>query len=404
MTDLGNKVRNRLNRIVFALDPKDSHPSDSGTFAAVPADRFSSVIANLLVVGTVGYAGALYSLNSDFYYLSVQEDEYLEWSTFWAFIGASVLFVVAAAREHRLRPTIPWFVIGLAGFCLLVALEELSWGQRVFGYRPPRYFLQNNFQQELNLHNIVDTDYRELALAFIILGYGIVLPIAALVPVAKQLFDRVRILSPPVGLVPAFAATWLLYVWYPWSHSGEWVEFMLGIGFVFCGLSALRVFGDGSNARPRMPLTIVVVWMMVIGIGAASASVSRIQRSGHADNVIAAAQELEALKVDLLSGQRSIRCNVHKRMYSYAAKYQQSHLADGEFASLTRQGLPEERAEFFLDPWNSPYWIRSRCADRGKERLVFVYSFGPNRRRESDRESIIEDDLGKIVIEPESGH
>ena len=402
MIDFLNNVRDRLRRIVAVLNPVPPPPSIDS--APVPTDLFSSVIANVLIIGTAAYAGMLHFLDPDLYYLSVQEDEYLECSTFWAFIGASVLFVVAAARERRLLHTVPWFVIGLAAFCLLVALEEISWGQRIFGYRPPRYFLEHNFQQELNLHNIVDTDYRQWALAFIILGYGVVLPIVARVPVTKRFFDGIGIAPPPVGLIPAFAATWTLYVWYPWSHSGEWVELMLGTGFAFCALSALHALGASGKVRHRMQFAIVVLWLFVIGTGAASASVSRTQRSGHAENVGAAVQEIEALKLDLLAGQRYLRCNVHKRVYAYVAKYRAPHLTDGAFARLTTQGLPEERAEFFLDPWNSPYWIRSRCANRGRERLVFVYSFGPNRRRESDRESIIKDDIGSIVIEPENGH
>jgi hypothetical protein len=51
---------------------------------------------------------------------------------------------------------------GLEGFVeivfslgvLFVALEEISWGQFVFGYSIPDFFIFNNLQQETNLHNL----------------------------------------------------------------------------------------------------------------------------------------------------------------------------------------------------------------------------------------------------------
>ena len=32
-------------------------------------------------------------------------------------------------------------------------MEEISWGQRIFKIESPEFFIQNNFQRELNLHN-----------------------------------------------------------------------------------------------------------------------------------------------------------------------------------------------------------------------------------------------------------
>ena len=81
-------------------------------------------------------------------------------------------------------------------------MEEISWGQRVLGYRPPVYFLEYNYQQELNLHNVVATDYRKLALQLIILIYGAVMPLLALLKPARRMFDRLGVIVSPAGLVP----------------------------------------------------------------------------------------------------------------------------------------------------------------------------------------------------------
>jgi hypothetical protein len=90
---------------------------------------------------------------------------------------------------------------------------------------------------------------------------------------------------------------------------------------------------------------------------------------------------------------------LHKRLYTFVEGNGRARsLETGAFAALVAHGLPEARAEFYLDPWNSPYWIRDRCdAERGR-RAVFVYSYGPNRIRDSSRWEILGDDIGAHVL------
>ncbi len=46
------------------------------------------VLANLSVLLVFVIAALLNAYNEPLYYLSVQEDEFLEWATFWGFIMA----------------------------------------------------------------------------------------------------------------------------------------------------------------------------------------------------------------------------------------------------------------------------------------------------------------------------
>ncbi len=340
------------------------------------------LLANVLVLAVVGYAWYLEVRLPDFYYMSVQEDEYVEWASFWAFMLAAVAAVVASRKPGSGR--FPWFLYGIALFCFVVAMEEISWGQRVLGYRPPVYFLEHNFQQEFNFHNVIDTDYRKLALSSIIAGYGVLLPLLALVAPLRRLFERIGIAVPSIGLLPLFAATYLMYFVYPFSHSGEWVELMLGLGMLFALLP--------NGLRPML-----IGWAIVMVLGLASAAATRMQRDEHPATMAAAQAEVAAIKRDFESGRATSRCSLHKRLYSFVVKYEQYGLQQGEFASLVSQGMPEERAEFLLDPWNSPYWIRHRCNRKTGVRSYFIYSFGPNRRRESTETEILGDDIGTHI-------
>ena len=61
------------------------------------------VVANMLVLAVLAYAWFLEVRLPDFYYMSVQEDEYIEWASFWAFLLAAVAAVVAAEVDIHVR-------------------------------------------------------------------------------------------------------------------------------------------------------------------------------------------------------------------------------------------------------------------------------------------------------------
>ena len=110
-------------------------------------------------------------------------------------------------------------------------------------------------------------------------------------------------------------------------------------------------------------------------------------------------RELEALEADFQTGKVRSRCSLHKRLFSFMEKYEQTYLLEGEFSQRVAQGLPESRAHYLIDPWNSPYWIRDRC--RGDRRVTFIYSFGPDRKRDSSEWEVLGDDIG-IYIRPDA--
>ncbi len=366
-----------------------------------PAEITYFLLANVLVLATVAFASVLESGYPDFYYFSIQEDEYLEWSSFWAFVLAAVAYIRRAADYRRATSTFPWYLYGIALFCFVVAMEEISWGQRILGYRPPAYFLEHNYQQEFNFHNVVETGYRKLALMIVIAGYGIALPLAVQTRILKNWFERVGIVAPTIALLPAYAGTFLVYFIYPWSHSGEWVEFRLGLSFLYSALYMTRGHNDEKQSRVSDRFSsskiAAIAFVIVIGLGLISGAASRAQRIAHPDNLAAASSEVEAISRDFATGLARSRCNLHKRLYTFVEEYGQTALFNGSFSRLQSQGLPEERAEFFLDPWNSPYWIRDRCDRKSNRRIMFVYSFGPNRRRDSSRTEILGDDIGSYI-------
>ncbi|MBN1917673.1 MAG: hypothetical protein JW889_07180 [Verrucomicrobia bacterium] len=126
------------------------------------------VVGAILVVAIVMHLFGLILVFADKALLSwwIEEDGVVEWLTTAALMAAFVVALVVRARFHPKRERRAarrfWLVLGV--LMLLGGLEEISYGQRVFGIPTPACFKANpspeednfyNKQGELNLHNLV---------------------------------------------------------------------------------------------------------------------------------------------------------------------------------------------------------------------------------------------------------
>ena len=87
-----------------------------------------------------------------------QEDSLIEWVGALLFLGASIIFLLVFFRSKDPSKTLAakwsWSVLLLALFFFVSFGEEISWMQRIIGYRTPGPLLEYNLQEELNLHNL----------------------------------------------------------------------------------------------------------------------------------------------------------------------------------------------------------------------------------------------------------
>ena len=279
-------------------------------------------LPTLLIVAPAVFAWLLQARAPESYYLIIQEDNWPEWTTVWAFLLAAAGFAVAARQQYREGLRWPWFFTGLAAFCFLVAMEEISWGQRLFSFRPPAYFLQDNFQQELNLHNIMPGPLRQRLLQILILGYGVLLPLTQWAPALKSLVGRVGLVSPAAELAPGFALTFVFYVWYPLDFTGEWVELMFGLAMLFA--AALAVFTDHGRGLKRPSILLGLASALSLMLGAASMAVTAAVFSGSSWAGQLAETEIAALVADFNHPRVATRCGVHKRVYTFLREYGQT--------------------------------------------------------------------------------
>jgi hypothetical protein len=138
----------------------------------------------------------------------VTEDSLAEWGTVIAWLGVAAGIVVLLAYTPDLRGP------GMIAFALVaVALagEEMSWGQRVFGFVPPDFFQAYSRQGELNLHNLVLNSRFNAIAAAVASWSAIVSPLALVWAPVRRFLTALAVPIVPPYLAPLFVVA-CLYV------------------------------------------------------------------------------------------------------------------------------------------------------------------------------------------------
>ena len=158
-----------------------------------------------LVIGAYALMAFRYPLA---YIWATYEDLVGEWAQTFSFLAAAILSVAVALRHSRYR----WFFAMLAVACSYVFFEEISWGQRIFGFDTPDFLKSRNLQGEANVHNLFTGPHKTLlkdmisvAVAIALVGYGLVYPVLKDLGWRVALWcDRIGVAAPPLILSPFF--------------------------------------------------------------------------------------------------------------------------------------------------------------------------------------------------------
>ncbi|MBN2706714.1 MAG: hypothetical protein JXR89_09780 [Deltaproteobacteria bacterium] len=145
---------------------------------------------------------------------------------------------------------------------MLVALEEISWGQRLLKITTPDYLIHHNLQNEISLHNL-DFVQPILHYAYILTGaYGAFawLAVKIFLPKPKNKgWGIVNFVVPDWFLSPYFFFVFSIYIWlslvspsskgfFRWRDQ-EPMELLLAMGFLFFTAQNFRK----SQKKPERP-------------------------------------------------------------------------------------------------------------------------------------------------------
>ncbi|MDB5279793.1 MAG: hypothetical protein JWR61_4748 [Ferruginibacter sp.] len=150
-----------------------------------------------------------------------KEDSFFEWLTSLFYFIAAVLLVVTFTKNRNI------FLLLLALILFFGAGEEISWGQRVFGFATPEEINKINVQHEFNIHNMIVFDGKtmdgelkhgisrflgmDLMFKIFTVVFGMVLPFCVYhFKSISTIAQKYKIPIPPISIGVFFLVSWLL--------------------------------------------------------------------------------------------------------------------------------------------------------------------------------------------------
>ena len=97
-----------------------------------------------------------------------EEDNFFEYFSVLLFLAAAFLLArtgmmfTGLQQKFQLPLVFKWGLYVLVAGLVFIALEEISWGQRILGFESPEELESINYQGEINLHNIFNPFYELL--------------------------------------------------------------------------------------------------------------------------------------------------------------------------------------------------------------------------------------------------
>lgn len=152
-------------------------------------------------------------------------------------IGLSIPKLRQDAQFVKIRNLITIIYLLLMLVFFLNAMEEISWGQRIFGWETPQTF-EGNVQNETNLHNYFNQYY--LLFYRLLVFFPIVIFIAIWLEIKKRYLDFNRLVLPHpsmIGLSLLIGVVSLV-----WFEEQELLEEMFAMFFIFYSFRVFNCF------------------------------------------------------------------------------------------------------------------------------------------------------------------
>jgi hypothetical protein len=170
------------------------------------SERTILLICSMPVVITV-IAAICALIGKDAYKWWTGEDQFGEnlQVLFWGVsLVLCIIFIKNKLREGDNIFAVLYVILGFGIFFIIG--EEVSWGQRIFGWITPESVKEINKQGETNIHNIHGIGSTIKWIHMIVGAYGTFLPLVAMKSKALVRFrTQLSMLVPPIALVPYFA-------------------------------------------------------------------------------------------------------------------------------------------------------------------------------------------------------
>jgi hypothetical protein len=194
----------------------------------------------------------------------VGEDYLVENLQSCVYFLAFAVALFAGFRFFRTRQNpIGLLYLVLAFGLFFIAMEEISWGQRIFNIATPTFIAEHNYQEEISLHNFGRRPYINLVYTVVgFIGAFAWLPTRVLLTrIRARYHSMVNLLVPPWYLAFYFFPAFVIYFYldicvfyfhrlllneqYVGSEDQEPAELLLALGFLL--LVIINVYKQSSS-------------------------------------------------------------------------------------------------------------------------------------------------------------
>jgi hypothetical protein len=195
---------------------------------AIRSGRAGAVLLVLLpLLGVIAYYAGLRAGGETFRSWALSERGPIELGTAGLYLASAGLAAALALKTRDAVPRACRLFYGLfVAAAVFVALEEISYGQHLLGWKSPQWFAEHNVKGESNLHNLYGDRPTRALRNLGLVGYaavGIVLPAAAM-------------------------------AWYRRYPAGHWTHYLLPRGEI-AALVALAILLRRLRKLPSTPFT-----------------------------------------------------------------------------------------------------------------------------------------------------
>jgi hypothetical protein len=178
---------------------------------------------------------ALFFFDLSSYLAIIREDSLAEWLTFVFLVATGIVSLLTGLKIKKRYGYLHWFFLLFFAFNILAGLEEISWGQRVFGMETKGVFAKYSDQNEINLHNtmqgLVMVKTKHIAM-YVLFIYGVIFPwLVKRGKISAEWLKRYQLIIPPLFLRGGFLVASLLMIDIPTGQEEEIGEFYYSICF-----------------------------------------------------------------------------------------------------------------------------------------------------------------------------
>ncbi len=242
----------------------NSAPHDAARRTNVQAAAVNAAIAALLVSGIL----FLHYCRPVLYMGLILEDFWGEYATFVCYLLAFVFLSWTMVKNPHARK--PGYFL-TAAMMFLIAMDEISWGQRILNIATPRAVAKLNYQSELTIHNIIDNMVSIEPLFFTaVFVWVFLLPFAArLIKPLNAFMARWGI--PRAGLEesPYFLIALIFFAFSPVIKSDEISELLLAAAFASWAQTVLFDSPDRfANSKAMNTVKRKLALLLVVALSA----------------------------------------------------------------------------------------------------------------------------------------